>query len=117
MALKLITATTGLILGLTLSVTINARELDEPDDQICDIETRVTVVQKVDGTQEESSVRYVRCNDNPTQRLFQMQAGMARNCGEFLYWMKIGGMDVQRKGVSCQKPDGSWEIVNTGQRR
>ena len=109
--------TLGLTLGLILVSNAAARELDQPDDQICDVETRVTVVQKVDGTQEESSVKYVRCNDNPTQRLFQMQSGMAKNCGEFTYWMKIGGRDVPRKGVSCQKLDGSWEIVNTGVHR
>jgi surface antigen len=44
---------------------------------------------------------------------FYPRSGMAPNCGEFNYWMKIGGHDVQRKGVSCQKPDGTWEIVNT----
>jgi len=40
---------------------------------------------------------------------------MAPNCGEFNYWMMIGGHNVQRKGISCQKPDGSWEIVHTDQ--
>lgn len=57
----------------------------------------------------------VECNDNQIERLFQVQSGMAPNCGEFTYWMQIGGRNVQRKGVSCQKPDGSWEIVNTTQ--
>jgi len=57
----------------------------------------------------------VECTDDQVKRLFQVRSGMAPNCGEFTYWMKLGGTDVQRKGVSCQKPDGSWEIVNTGQ--
>lgn len=61
-----------------------------------------------------SSVTRVECTDDDIKKLFQVKSGMAPNCGEFLYWMKIGGYDVQRKGVSCQRPDGSWEIVNTG---
>jgi len=55
----------------------------------------------------------VECTDDRIKKLFQVRSGMAPNCGEFKYWMKIGGHDVQRTGISCQKPDGSWEIVNT----
>lgn len=61
-----------------------------------------------------SSATIVECTDDDIKRTFQAKSGMAPNCGEFNYWMKIGGYDVQRKGVSCQKPDGTWEIVNTG---
>jgi hypothetical protein len=105
------------VVALTLvSTFVSAQELHGfDDDQICDVETRVTVVNNANGTQEESSVKLVKCNDNKIQRLFQVQSGMAPNCGEFTYYMKIGGRDVQRKGVSCQKLDGSWEIVNTTQ--
>jgi len=60
------------------------------------------------------SVTVVECTDDEIKRLFQVKSGMAPNCGEFTYWMKIGGHDVQKRGVSCQKPDGTWEIVNTG---
>jgi hypothetical protein len=100
---------------ILLSADVLAREPIYDDDQVCDVETRVTVVNNANGTSEESSVKMVKCNDNKIQRLFQVQSGMAPNCGEFTYWMKIGGRDVQRKGVSCQKLDGSWEIVNTAQ--
>jgi hypothetical protein len=65
-----------------------------------------------DGTTVNSQT-HVECTDDDIKRLFQVKSGMAPNCGEFKYWMKIGGRDVQRKGVSCQKPDGTWEIVNT----
>jgi hypothetical protein len=60
-----------------------------------------------------NSVTLVECTDDQIKKLFQVRSGMAPNCGEFTYWMKLGGKDVQRKGISCQKPDGSWEIVNT----
>lgn len=59
------------------------------------------------------SATLVECTDDQIKRLAENRLGMARNCGEFLYWMTIGNTNVQRKGVSCQKPDGSWEIVNT----
>ena len=61
-----------------------------------------------------SSETTLDCTDDQTKRLAATRMGMAANCGEFTYWMQIGGRDVQRKGISCQKLDGSWEIVNTG---
>ena len=64
--------------------------------------------------QTVDSVTVIECTDDEIKKLFQVKSGMAPNCGEFTYWMKIGGNDVQRRGVSCQKPDGTWEIVNTG---
>jgi hypothetical protein len=68
-----------------------------------------------DNNGSVSSRTVIECNDNQVERLFQVQSGMAPNCGEFTYWMKVGGRDVQRKGISCQKPNGAWEIVNTTQ--
>jgi hypothetical protein len=56
----------------------------------------------------------LECTDDDVKRITTARLGMANNCGEFTYWMQIGGRDVQRKGISCQKLDGSWEIVNTG---
>ena len=56
----------------------------------------------------------LECTDDQIKRLATVRMGMAQNCGEFTYWTKIGNQDVQRKGISCQKPDGSWEIVNSG---
>ena len=61
-----------------------------------------------------SSTTMVKCDDDQINRLTERRLGMAANCGEYLYWMQIGGRDVQRKGIACQKPDGSWERVNVG---
>jgi hypothetical protein len=82
--------------------------------QYCDMVSETLVIKNSRGVMEEVTVEHMKCDDNPIRRLFQVQSGMAPNCGEFTYWMQIGGRNVQRKGVSCQKPDGSWEIVNTG---
>lgn len=60
------------------------------------------------------SVTLIECTDDRIKKLFAVKSGMAPNCGEFTYWTKRGGHDVQRRGISCQKPDGSWEIINTG---
>ena len=64
------------------------------------------------GTTVDSKTR-VQCTDSQIERLFAKRSGMAPNCGEFNYWMKVGGHNVQLKGFSCEKPDGSWEIVVT----
>jgi len=56
------------------------------------------------------------CTDDQIKRVAEVRLGMAANCGEYTYWMKKGNTDVQRKGISCQKPDGSWEIINTAGR-
>lgn len=58
------------------------------------------------------SATLVECTDDQIKRLTASRAGFSPYCGEFTYWMQIGGQDVQRKGISCQKPDGSWEVVN-----
>ena len=60
-----------------------------------------------------NSKTLVECTDDQIKRLAEVRLGMAANCGEFTYYMRQGSYDVERKGISCQKPDGSWEIVNT----
>lgn len=68
---------------------------------------------ELENNERVNSKTTLECSDDQVKRLFQARSGMAPNCGEFTYWMQMGGTHVQRKGVSCQKPDGSWEIVNT----
>ena len=68
----------------------------------------------VQNGEKVDSATVVECTDDQIKRLATVRLGMAPNCGEFRYWTKIGGHSVQRKGISCQKTDGSWEIINTG---
>lgn len=68
---------------------------------------------KTQNGETVNSQTTLECTDDQIKRLTEVRLGMAANCGEFTYWMKQGNTDVQRKGISCQKPDGSWEIVNT----
>ena len=82
-----------------------------PKPNYCHTSEDITVQ---NGSTVDSKTR-VQCTDSQIERLFAKRSGMAPNCGEFNYWMMIGGHNVQRKGISCQKPDGSWEIVHTDQ--
>ena len=63
------------------------------------------------GNTVKSSTQ-VSCSDDPVQRVTSKRLGMSKHCGEYSYWMNIGGNDVQRTGISCQRPDGSWEVIN-----
>ena len=63
------------------------------------------------GEQVQSQTR-VDCTDDPVEKVVSKRLGMSPNCGQYTYWMNIGGNNVQRKGISCQRPDGSWEILN-----
>jgi len=72
--------------------------------------TSQTIVTE-NGNEVQSRTR-VDCTDDPVQKVVEKRLGMAPNCGHYTYWMNIGGNNVQRKGISCQRPDGSWEILN-----
>ncbi len=67
----------------------------------------------VKNGQKVESATLVECTDDQIKRLTVNRLGMANNCGEFTYWTRIGNKNVERKGISCQKLDGSWEIINT----
>ena len=107
--LKLALIITGAIL-LTACASTKEPLVQAEKPQYCHTSEKIVVQ---DG-QTVDSTTVVECTDDEIKKLFQVKSGMAPNCGEFTYWMKIGGHDVQRRGVSCQKTDGTWEIVNTG---
>jgi hypothetical protein len=68
---------------------------------------------QTENNETVNSKTTLECTDDQIKRLSSVRLGMSGNCGEFSYWMNIGGNNVQRKGISCQKLDGSWEVVNT----
>jgi surface antigen len=59
------------------------------------------------------SITVLECTDDQIKRVSTARLGMSKNCGYFTGWMKKGGQDVQYRAISCQLPDGSWEVVNT----
>jgi hypothetical protein len=105
------------ILAVSLAATgcSSAPKVKAKSEQYCDLKTQTVSIRKEGKVVDEKSIEVMECNDNRIQRLFQVQSGMAPNCGEFTYWTMIGGKNAQRKGVSCQRPDGNWEVVNTSE--
>lgn len=92
-----------------LSGCSSAPKVQAQKPQYC--HTSQTILLK--NGEKVDSATLVECTDDQIKRLAESRLGMARNCGEFTYRMMIGNTNVQRKGISCQKPDGSWEIINT----
>jgi hypothetical protein len=108
--LLLAVATIAVATGCSSAPKVKAKS-----EQFCDLKTHTVLIKKDGKVVDEKTIEVMECNDNRIQRLFQVQSGMAPNCGEFTYWTMIGGKNVQRKGVSCQRPDGNWEVVNTSE--
>jgi len=108
--LLLTVATIAVATGCSSAPKVKAKS-----EQFCDLKTHTVLIKKDGKVVDEKTIEVMECNDNRIQRLFQVQSGMAPNCGEFTYWTMIGGKNVQRKGVSCQRPDGNWEVVNTSE--
>jgi hypothetical protein len=100
----------GLFLIVALTGCSSTPKVQAQKPQYCHTSQEILIRngEKVD------SATLVECTDDQLKRLAVARIGMAPNCGEFTYWMQIGGRDVQRKGISCQKLDGSWEVINTG---
>lgn len=96
------------VFGVIASGCSSAPKVEAQKPQYC--HTSQNILLK-NGEKVESATM-VECTDDQIKRLAANRLGMASNCGEFSYWMRIGGQDVQRKGISCQKPDGSWEVVD-----
>lgn len=68
---------------------------------------------KTQNGERVNSETTVECTDDQIKRVATARIGMSKNCGYFTSWMKQGGRDVQYRAISCQMPDGSWEIVDT----
>jgi len=66
-----------------------------------------------DNGEKVNSRTEVECTDDQVKRLTVSRIGLGKNCGHFNGWMKRGGQDIQYRAISCQLPDGSWEILDT----
>ena len=102
------------LIGLVVVVTGCAATREPVKPQYCHT-SQTIVTQNGTSGPSVSSETTVECTDDQIKRLVPPKLGMATNCGEYTYWIRKGGNNVQRKGISCQKPDGSWEIVNLTQ--
>ena len=73
--------------------------------------TSQTIV--TENGEKVNSKTVVECTDDQIKRVTTARIGLSSNCGYFTSWMKRGGQDVPYRAISCQLPDGSWEIVDT----
>lgn len=72
--------------------------------------TDQTIVQQ-DGT-TVSSETTLECTDRPGQQMEIARAGIDKGCKEFWYTEIRYGKPIKTRGVQCEKPDGTWEILN-----
>jgi surface antigen len=54
----------------------------------------------------------MKCNDNKIDRIAIKQAGIAQNCGEYEYYITLGGKAVAQHGMACKRFDGHWEVLS-----
>lgn len=95
------------VLALSLVGCSSSPKIEAKKPQYCYTSQRIIT----EDHNTVSSRTELDCTDDQVKRLTTARMGTATNCGEFTYWMQIGGRDVRRKGISCQKLDGTWEVV------
>jgi len=78
-----------------------------PTEQMCNLRSET-----VSTPQGQRTKDVMVCTDNQLDRITIKQAGIAKNCGEYIYYINLNGNMVQQRGLACQKFDGRWEVVN-----
>lgn len=99
----------ALLVLLSLTACSSAPRVQAQQPQYC--YTSQTI--QVQNGERVDSRTQVDCTDDQVKRVTASRVGLSSNCGYFNGWMKKGGRDVQYRAISCQLPDGSWEIVDT----
>ena len=81
-------------------------------EQFCDLKTVIDVQRDAEGkvVGQKTNERMV-CSDNKIDRIVIKQAGMAKNCGEYTYYVTLNNRSVEQRGLACEKFNGNWEII------
>lgn len=58
-----------------------------------------------------SSETLLKCTDDPIEKVTIKRAGVAKNCGEYTYYVTLNGKSVPQRGLACEKFNGSWEVI------
>lgn len=67
--------------------------------------------------EQVSSETLVKCSDDHVERITIKKAGVAKNCGDYTYYVTLNGRSVEQRGLACEKFNGTWEIIpNAGYR-
>lgn len=64
----------------------------------------------LENGQTVSSRVQVDCSDDPTTRYLPAKVGLSPRCGWSKQYVKKGSGYVEQAFVSCQRPDGLWEV-------
>jgi hypothetical protein len=64
----------------------------------------------LENGQSVSSKVQVSCSDDPTTRYLPAKVGLSPSCGWSKQYVKKGNGYVEQAFVSCQRPDGVWEV-------
>lgn len=96
-------------LAVTLVGCSNTPKVTAQKPQYC--HTNQTIA--VQNGEKVDSITVLECTDDQIKRVSTARLGMSKNCGYFTGWMRKGNQDVQYRAISCQLPDGSWEVVDT----
>ena len=80
-------------------------------DQYCNIET-ITLLKKDNSGKviEQQAMEKVVCDDGVKD--FLAYSGIAKECREFWFEIRLNNRRTPKRGYACQKFDGSWEIVH-----
>jgi surface antigen len=106
---------TGMVLMCILIGLLSGCSSTQPmarSEQFCDLKTVTDVQRDLEGKiiGQKSNERMV-CSDNRIDRIVIKQAGMAKNCGEYTYYITLHNRSVEQRGLACEKFNGNWEII------
>lgn len=85
----------------------------QPNEQFCDLRSQTDVSYDKDGQIINQRTKDVMvCSDNQIEKVAIRKAGIAQNCGEYIYYIQLGGNMVEQRGIACKKFNGAWEVIN-----
>jgi hypothetical protein len=84
----------------------------QASEQFCDLRSQTDVSYDNAGNVVKQRTKDVMvCSDNQIDKVAIRQAGIAQNCGEYIYYIQLGGKTVEQRGIACKKFNGAWEVI------
>ena len=83
-----------------------------PTAQMCDIKSEMVVKKDGQGNiVNQGTKETMICSDSNIERMAIKQSGVAKNCGEYTYYVTLNGKPIQQRGLACEKFNGNWEVI------
>ena len=84
-----------------------------PMAQVCDIKSEMVVNKDSKGNiTHQGTKQTMICSDSNIERMAIKQSGIAKNCGEYTYYVTLKGQPIEQRGLACEKFNGNWEIIS-----